>query len=77
MMQTVNNYEVVGKATTERGGKHISYALKLLYRGDGTPWWTCSSSFEWPCSEDFFNASSVGDLISVSLNNSKGAGSAQ
>ena len=76
-MQAVNNYEVIGKATVERGGKHISYALKPLYRGDGTPWWTCSSSFEWPCSEDFFNSVNVTDLLSVTLFNPKVAGSAQ
>jgi len=65
MQQQMNAYEVIGKATVERVGEHMSHALKLLYRGDGTPWWTTSSSLDWPVSKEFFDAVKVGDRLTL------------
>lgn len=67
MSQSVNEYEVIGKGTVERGGSHIQYALKLLYRGDGTPWWTCSAGLEWPTTKEMFDSVEVGDRLTVTV----------
>jgi hypothetical protein len=67
MMMSVNNYEIIGKAIVERGGSAFQYTLKLLYRGDGTPWWTCSSGLEWPCSKEFFDSVGVGERLNITI----------
>lgn len=59
------NYEVQGKAAVERGGGQMQYTLKMIYRGDGTPWWVCSSGFEWVCTKEFFDRASVNDVITI------------
>jgi hypothetical protein len=62
---TRNNYEVICKAIVEHGGGHKQWTLKLLWRGDRSPWWTASAGLDWPCDEAFFNAASIGDRISI------------
>jgi hypothetical protein len=61
---SVNKYLVIGKAVVESVGL-FQYTLKLIYRGDGTPWWTCSSSLEWRCSKEFFDSVRVGDILTI------------
>ena len=63
----VIKYEIIGKAFTEGGGGHKQYALKLLYRGDGTPWWVVTAGLALTCTEDFYNAATVGDFLSLGL----------
>jgi uncharacterized protein (DUF2126 family) len=60
------NYEVIGKAELERAGGCRQWALKLMWRGDGLPWWTASAGLEWPCSEAFFNSVKVGNRLTLS-----------
>jgi len=67
MKRAVNNYEVIGKAIVEHGDGHVQHSLKLLYRGDSTPWWTCSSNLELPVYEAFFEATKHGDRITLTL----------
>lgn len=69
---SVNNYEVVGKAAVERGGNEMQYTLKLIYRGDGTPWWTCSSGLEWPCTQEFFDSVKVGEKLKITVEKQDG-----
>ena len=59
-------YDVLGKAAVERGGGQMQYTLKLIYRGDGTPWWVCSSGLEWVCTKEFFDSVSISDRITIS-----------
>ena len=67
MKRAVNNYEVIGKAIVEHGDGHVQHSLKLLYRGDRTPWWTCSSNLELPVDEAFFEATKHRDRITLTL----------
>lgn len=60
-------YNVIGKATVERGGDHISHAIKLLYKGDGTPWWTCSAGLDLPVSSEIFAAVKPGDEVMITI----------
>jgi hypothetical protein len=61
---SVNKYQIIGKAVVEMPGL-FQYTLKMLYRGDGTPWWTCSSSLEWVCSKEFFDSVRVEDMLTI------------
>lgn len=60
-------YDVIGKATVERGGDHWSHTIKLLYKGDGTPWWTCAAGLELPVSKELFDATPVGAKITIAI----------
>lgn len=40
------HYEVIGVAFVEGMGGHSEKYVKLLYRGDGTPWWCASAGME-------------------------------
>lgn len=44
---------------------HVQHTLTLLYRGDGTPWWTCSASLNFMVPADF--VSEPGDMIEITL----------
>lgn len=44
-------YEVIGRAVTRDKSSLVRHTLKLLYRGDGTPWWTCSANMDLPVPE--------------------------
>lgn len=58
-------YEVIGRAVVvEKSGLNRHY-LKLLYRGDGTPWWACSAALELLIPEDF--EASPGEMIKLSI----------
>jgi len=62
-------YEVIGRAIVRRQGDPREggeeHSLKLLYRGDGTPWWTCSAGLELPIPADF--EAQPGDFITTTL----------
>ena len=39
-------YEVIGRAIVHDKSDWACHYLKLLYRGDGTPWWICNAAME-------------------------------
>lgn len=45
-------YEVIGRAITRDKSNLERHALKLLYRGDRTPWWTCAAGLDLPIPAD-------------------------
>lgn len=62
-------YEVIGRALVRRqpcghpsGEQH---SLKLLYRGDGTPWWTCSAALELVIPAEF--EVEPGDTVTITV----------
>lgn len=58
-------YEVIGRATVERRDDHFQHSLKLLYRGDGTPWRTCSAGLELVVPKNF--PAKPGDFVTITV----------
>jgi len=65
-MQKIS-YEVIAKSVVERIGGETQYALKLLYRGDGSPYWTVTSGLDLVCNEAVFQAATVGSFLMIEL----------
>lgn len=65
-MQVIE-YSVVSKATVEHGGDAKCYAVKLLYKGDGTPWQACSAGLELPVSSALFQELRPGDTVTLTV----------
>lgn len=62
--QTIK-YEVIGRASLHDKSDLVRHSLKLLYRGDGTPWWTCSAGLELPIPADL--DIQPGDFVMLTL----------
>ena len=60
-------YQIIGKAIVERGDGHIQHSVRLLYRGDGTPWWTCSAGLDLAVSGTVFEQAQVGGFIDLTV----------
>jgi hypothetical protein len=60
-------YDVVGRAALERGGGHQSHYLKLLYKGDGTPWWICNASLSLAVSPEMYDAATPGTHVTITI----------
>lgn len=58
-------YEVIGRATVSDKADYTRHYLKLLYRGDGTPWWACSAGMELPIDENF--TAQPGDTLELTI----------
>lgn len=57
-------YEVIGRAVV-RGVKSEQHSLRLLYRGDGAPWWTCTAGLDLVIPKEFEAA--PGDFIELDI----------
>lgn len=62
--QTIR-YEVIGRAIIRDRSDLERHYLKLLYRGDGTPWWVCSAGMELPVAPEF--TAQPGDFVTLTL----------
>ncbi len=60
-------YEVVGKAAVEELGNLKTYSLKLLYKGDGIPWWTCNASLDLKVTKEYWDQIEVGKFVELTL----------
>ncbi len=58
-------YEIITRSVVNRASTPDQHDLKLLYRGDGTPWWACSAGLELVVSEDF--AAEPGDTLEMTI----------
>lgn len=58
-------YEVIARAVVRDKSSLPRHYLKLLYRGDGTPWWACSPSMDLPIPEDF--PAKPGEIVTLTL----------
>lgn len=58
-------YEVIGRGIVQRRGMDDQHALKLLYRGDGTPWWLCNAGMELLVPPDF--EAQPGDFVTITV----------
>lgn len=65
MSKVTIKYEVIGRATVRDKSDMERHYLKLLYRGDGTPWWACSAGLELPIAENF--DAQPGDMIEIAI----------
>lgn len=58
-------YEVIARGVVRDISAIERHALKLLYRGDGTPWWTCSAGMDLPIPADC--AIQPGDFVTLTI----------
>lgn len=58
-------YQVIGRAVVRDRSDIEQHSLRLLYRGDGTPWWTCSAGLDLGISEEF--SAQPGDFVTLTL----------
>lgn len=58
-------YEVIGRAVVSDKSDSQRHYLKLLYRGDGTPWWVCSAGMELPIPAE--SDIQPGDFIEIEI----------
>jgi hypothetical protein len=58
-------YEIIGRAVIRDKSELERHYLKLLYRGDGTPWWACSAGMELPIPADF--EAKPGQFVTISI----------
>jgi hypothetical protein len=65
MKSTSVEYEVIGRAVVTGFAGDVQHSLKLLYRGDGTPWWTCSAGLEMRVPADF--EAGPGDKLKLTI----------
>lgn len=63
--KAIVHYEIIGKAVVQDCAGPDRHAIRLLYRGDGTPWWTCSSGMDLPVPADFLGK--PGDKIRLTV----------
>lgn len=64
-------YDVIARSIVQRQAMPDQHAIKLLYKGDGTPWWTCSAGFELAVPEDF--PAKSGDSVTITISTGDGA----
>lgn len=68
-MKTSIKYEVIGRAVVRRRpcghDSQEQHSLKLLYCGDGTPWWTCTAGLDLVVPADF--EAEPGDFINLTI----------
>jgi len=58
-------YEVIGRAIVRDKSDLERHYLKLLYRGDGTPWWICNSGLEFMIPSD--SDIQPGDFVEIQI----------
>lgn len=62
--QTIR-YEVIGRAVVRGRADPERHYLKLLYRGDETPWWVCNAGLELLIDPEF--TAQPGEYVTLTL----------